>query len=218
MSHSDRLLHARWWRSLARLEGSADPGLRRVRGGHRAVVALGLATVPLAGCSRGSSSSNGRTVSRSADDAARTSARAAAPGEPGTTSAASQGDAAEVTASAASPGTTDPEPTDAAKDELLSLSDEQGARGDLRKFRGAADDGVWSAAGEVQNPTGDDQVYYVRIGIIEGDESRSSVAFKNVVIDVDANGSEEFAAEDIVTTQQKDLDCLPRVVRGDGQQ
>jgi hypothetical protein len=43
---------------------------------------------------------------------------------------------------------------------------------DLREFRCAPQGDVWSAKGTVENSTGDDQVYYVRIGMIEGDESR----------------------------------------------
>lgn len=58
----------------------------------------------------------------------------------------------------------------------------------------------------------------MRIGLIKNDESSSSVAFKNVVVEVADGATEAFAADDIVTTQQDDLRCLPRVVRGDDQQ
>lgn len=98
------------------------------------------------------------------------------------------------------------------------LNAEEGARADLREFRCGLQDGVWNAGGSVTNPSGADLVYYVRIGIIESDESRSSVAFKNVVLDVAAGSTQEFTAKAIVTTQQEGLDCLPRVVRGDAQQ
>lgn len=111
--------------------------------------------------------------------------------------------------------TAEPEPTDATRDELLTLDEEQGARADLKAFTCVAEDGVWGASGTVTNASEQDHTYYLRIGVIERGASRSSVAFKNVVLDVKAGTTEEFTAPDIVTTQQDDLDCLPRVVRGD---
>lgn len=84
-----------------------------------------------------------------------------------------------------------------------------------KEFTCVADDGVWAASGTVVNASKKDHTYYLRIGVIERDASRSSLAFKNVVLDVEAGTTEEFTAPDIVTTPQKELDCLPRVVRGD---
>lgn len=55
--------------------------------------------------------------------------------------------------SAAEP-TTDPD-----RDELLSLSNEEGALGDMTQFQCSATDGVWSAAGSLTNSTGQDLVY-----------------------------------------------------------
>jgi len=111
--------------------------------------------------------------------------------------------------------TAEPEPTDATRDDLLTLDEEQGARADLKAFTCVAEDGVWGASGTVTNASEQDHTYYLRIGVIERGASRSSLAFKNVVLDVKAGATEEFTAPDIVTTQQDDLDCLPRVVRGD---
>ncbi len=73
------------------------------------------------------------------------------------------------------------------------------------------------ASGTVTNASEQDHTDYLRIGIIERDASRSSLAFKNVVLDVKAGKTEEFTAPDIVTTPQEDLDCLPRVVRGEAE-
>lgn len=109
------------------------------------------------------------------------------------------------------------EPTEVSRGELMALDSEDGARADLTTFACDASDGVWSAKGTITNPTDQDLVYFVRIGVIETGGSSSSVAFQNALLDVSAGSTESFSADEIVTTGRDDLTCIPRVVRSEAQ-
>lgn len=104
--------------------------------------------------------------------------------------------------------------TDASRDSLVRLDGEQGARSELTDFVCEPTGGVWKARGTLNNPTDQDTTYYLRIGVHLDEGSHSSVAMKNVFVDVPAGDTKSFADETIVTTDEPGLICLVRAVRG----
>lgn len=120
-----------------------------------------------------------------------------------------------------SPGETEAEADDddqvePRRDPVVSLEDEVGALDDLSDFEcGPDDSGVWSASGALTNPTDEDVVYVVNVGVVET-AGRSSLVRHNIVLDLAENDSVTFqtAEEELLTSDREDIECVVRVNRG----